>query len=378
MTETSSQFLSDRIKEGLLSDQSFHSFRKEYDFDPTKKRISEGYRQISKNTSSHNTLTDISQVLTNTSKISNSLFNYNEKNNNIFSPDSKKIEPKEQNSTFFSTIANMSIFQKGWEIEQKLDNLTTKERDIFLSKNSHIKLDENSEIFQKNLDKYIIGIQNGKNDFESKDDKKLKEFDNLRLLSKLMHKKEDRDEEFPYIDNIYEIEDNENPSVNEIPSKDEIEILDESKDQRKVPKMKEHNLNNKSLETLYKNEYQDYLFGNQNYPNPDSLDKLGLFQFGVSSFKDVSERYFYRNNSYKLNEKLMKMKTGYDCIGRVSSSIQENRRLPVVFTEKRKPFVYEKKIEFIKLEENSFDLKREKWNEDRRNSLEKLKKFLNN
>lgn len=126
----------------------------------------------------------------------------------------------------------------------------------------------------------------------------------------------------------------------------------------------------KSLGESYQNLYQDFL-------TPESRDPIHdarTLGFALSSYHhDLSSRYFYRNNCYKLAEKLQKINHGFENIGKFEKPIVKAR-----FTVKEVPIVAERKEvdSLIRIEENPEDLERRKWLEDREKSLVLMKEFL--
>ena len=153
-----------------------------------------------------------------------------------------------------------------------------------------------------------------------------------------------------------------------------IDILPNPPPKKKTPK--KHDLtSDKTLEKIYRNEFQSFVLDKTQYPNPTQIDKIYLYGLGAQSFKDISERYFYRHNCYQIYEKIYKMNKGFDTLARFDG-IQGKTAIPIKFFEKRKNWddVVKEKEELIKIEENKVD---EKWLKERKKSLEELKLFLN-
>lgn len=353
------------IKTGNLPESLFPLNRKE-EYDLGKKHLSEGFQQFKKKENSLNTTTSFLQGLQNSSLITNSNFDYNFKSpynfgNNKSALLSKDKKNESQSQSQLSNYGSMSVFQKGWEIEEGLETLTTEEKEKFLSSVAHLRFDENSKEIQGELDSYI---------------KKLAEISkkNKENLEK-ENKKEDNNEVDEYwirsTNQSKETQlENENKSVN-----NDNDVFELPMGKTQVTD-NQRNFNNKTLDSVHRNEFQDYVLKKTDYPNPEVRKKHEMMQFALSSFKDISSRYYYNNNCYKVEEKIMKMNKGFDCVGRVESSIQEKRITPINFTEKKKPYVYKPKESLIKIEENEVNKEREKWLQERKKSLEILKSFL--
>lgn len=367
LTQNSSDYLNSQILKGNLPENIFHSFQND-EIHSTKKHLSQGFQQVKKKENLLNTMTSFPQIIENTKYISNTTFNYQIKSPYSFKNDISGVltDKPSQNSIFLSQIGSMSVFQKGWEIEDQLETLTTEEKEKFLTSISVVQEEKNKNFIQSELSNYINDLKNNKKKIETKS------------ANETILKGSDLNKE---IDG-YWIQ--EQPNENEVSYKRvsfDLEKIEEKNSSNKTKEnfskdIKLSSLNKKNLEAIYKNEFHDYILRNQAYPDHEINKKEEIFQYTFSCFKNISTRHFFRNNSYKLQEKLLKINKGFDCIGRVESSIQENRHTPVIFIDEKKQLEAKSNEKFIKIEENKIDPAHEKWLDERRKSFELLQKFL--
>jgi len=398
----------------LVSERTMQGFRLE-DEDNSRKRINEGFQQLKFKHKVQKTQTQMREILENAGRIASFQFDYRSKN---AKPEKEMLNFGENTMDNHKMNENWSVFRKGREIEETLESMETEEKEKFQISFLKMKKSGKEKEFRQALENYLkeknnkiktkpweqieVIKQTNEEEIEQNERNEDSEVDGYWIYPK-KEKSEDleEDDDRKNIDSL-EVErkihiekmrrlkerkmkaENEKNIVKDEKNTIEDEKMDEIKkpNEKRVEFQKGNKINGnevnegRSLDKVYKNEYQDFLKGEQRNDIKDART-LG---FALSSFRnDLSSRYFYRNNCYKLQEKLMKINGGYETIGRLNDPIQDNEKSRGNFIEKRKlQPVYERKVEnnFIKIEENTEDPIRKKWMEDREKSFEALNKFL--